>query len=282
MNIGGLARKIATSDAGEFAAGKWIRMRKILIMGLPGAGKTTLARELAPLLNGVIFNADEVRAEINRDLGFSPEDRIEHARRMGWMCDRVVEAGGIAIADFICPTPQTRAVFGAAFTVWVDRIKSGRFEDTNRLFVPPEHYDLRVTPEGTPRAWAERILAKLHPPFQPQRPTALFIGRYQPFHDGHRRLIEEGIRRVGQACIAVRDTFGTDAKNPLSFFDVKQRIDAGLRAYCGRYTVVPLPNITHVFYGRDVGYVVERLELDAHVEAISATKIRHQLQDIEG
>lgn len=142
-------------------------MRKILIMGLPGAGKTTLARELAPLLNGVIFNADEVRAEINRDLGFSPQDRVEHARRMGWMCDRVVEAGGVAIADFICPTPQTRAAFGSAFTIWVDRIKEGRFEDTNRLFVPPRTADVRVSPEGTPRAWAESILAKLRPAGQP-------------------------------------------------------------------------------------------------------------------
>lgn len=257
-------------------------MRKILIMGLPGAGKTTLARTLAPLLNGVIFNADEVRAEINRDLGFSPEDRIEHARRMGWMCDRVVEAGGIAIADFICPTPQTRAAFGPAFTVWVDRIQEGRFEDTNRLFVPPEIADIRVTPEGSARSWAERILAKLHPAFDPRRPTALFVGRYQPFHDGHRRLIEEGIRRVGQACIAVRDTSGTDDKNPLSFFDVKQRIDAGLRAFSGRYTVVPLPNITHVFYGRDVGYAVERLELDASHEAISATEIRRHMQGTAG
>jgi len=257
-------------------------MRKILIMGLPGAGKTTLARTLAPLLNGVIFNADEVRAQINRDLGFSPEDRVEHARRMGWMCDRVVEAGGIAIADFICPTPQTRAAFGPAFTVWVDRIQEGRFEDTNRLFVAPEISDIRVSPEGSARSWAERILARLHPTFDPQRPTALFIGRYQPFHDGHRRLIEAGIGRVGQACIAVRDTSGTDAKNPLSFFDVKQRIDAGLRALSGRYTVVPLPNITHVFYGRDVGYVVERLELDAGHEAISATEIRRHMQGTEG
>ena len=80
----------------------------------------------------------------------------------------------------------------------------------------------------------------------------------------------------------MRDTSGTDAKNPLSFFDVKQRIDAGLRAYLGRYTVVPLPNITHVFYGRDVGYVVERLELDAGLEAISATEIRRHLQGTEG
>lgn len=257
-------------------------MCKILIMGLPGAGKTTLARTLAPLLNGVIFNADEVRAQINRDLGFSPEDRIEHARRMGWMCDRVVEAGGIAIADFICPTPQTRTAFGPAFTVWVDRIQEGRFEDTNRLFVPPEVADIRVSPEGSARSWAERILARLHPAFEPQRPTALFVGRYQPFHDGHRRLIEEGIRRVGQACIAVRDTSGTDEKNPLSFFDVKQRIDAGLWAFSGRYTIVALPNITHVFYGRDVGYVVERLELDAGHEAISATEIRRHMQGTEG
>ena len=86
--------------------------RKILIMGLPGAGKTTLANALAPLLNAVVFNADAVRANLSRDLGFSHQDRVEHARRMGWMCDRIVEAGGTAIADFICPTPDTRAAFG--------------------------------------------------------------------------------------------------------------------------------------------------------------------------
>ena len=87
--------------------------RKILIMGLPGAGKTTLATALAPLLNAVVFNADAVRANLSRDLGFSHEDRLEHARRMGWMCDRVVEAGGTVIADFICPTEETRAALGA-------------------------------------------------------------------------------------------------------------------------------------------------------------------------
>ena len=152
--------------------------RKILIMGLPGAGKTTLANALAPLLNAVVFNADAVRANLSRDLGFSHEDRIEHARRMGWMCDRVVEAGGTVIADFICPTPQTRAAFGEAFIIWLDRIDAGRFEDTNRLFVPPEHFHLRVEPQGTPQYWAERALTLLRPPFDPQRPTALFIGRY--------------------------------------------------------------------------------------------------------
>ncbi len=117
-------------------------------------------------------------------------------------------------------------------------------------------------------------MALLRPPFDPQKSTALFIGRYQPFHIGHQRLIEEGLRRVGQVCIAVRNTHGIDAKNPLSFFAVKQRIETALSAHAGRFVVVPLPNITNVFYGRDVGYAVERIVLDEATEAVSATVIR--------
>jgi cytidyltransferase-like protein len=248
--------------------------RKILVMGLPGSGKTAFTRALAPMLNAVVFNNDEVRANINRDLGFSMEDRVEQARRMGWLCDRVVESGGIAIADFICPTPATRAAFGDAFTVFIDRIQASRFDDTNRIFVPPDRCDLRVEPEGTPQYWAERVFRLLRPAFDPKRPTALFIGRFQPFHGGHQRLIEEGFRRVGQVCIAVRDTQDVDDKNPLSFFDVSRRIEAALRPHAGRFVIVPLPNITHVFYGREVGYVVERIVLDDVTEAISATQAR--------
>jgi len=144
------------------------KSNKILIMGLPGAGKTTLAKVLAPLLSAVLFNADEVRANINRDLGFSPQDRIEHARRMGWLCDRVVEAGGTAIADFVCPTEETRKAFGLAFIVWVDRIEAGRFEDTNRLFTAPGQFDLRVVAHGDPLYWAEKIACLLRSHLQPQ------------------------------------------------------------------------------------------------------------------
>ena len=135
--------------------------RKILIMGLPGAGKTTLARELSPLIKAVLFNAGEVRKNINQGLGFSLADRIEQARRMGWLCDRVVEAGHAVIADFICPTPEARQAFGPAFTVWLDRIKTGRYADTNQLFVPPERFDIRVEAEGSPAIWAERIMQRL-------------------------------------------------------------------------------------------------------------------------
>ena len=136
---------------------EYLRRRKILVCGLPGAGKTTLSRILAPKLGAVLFNADDVRTNINKDLGFSHEDRIEHARRMGWMCDRVTEAGYVAIADFVCPTPDTRAAFGQAYIVWLDRVRQGRYEDTNNLFVPPSLFDFRITTEGTPAGWAEEI-----------------------------------------------------------------------------------------------------------------------------
>ena len=107
-------------------------------MGLPGSGKTTLARHLALKLKAVHFNADEVRANINKDLGFALEDRLEHARRMGWLCDQVVKADHWAVADFVFPSKQTRSTFGAAFVIYMNTIREGRFEDTNRMFEPPD------------------------------------------------------------------------------------------------------------------------------------------------
>jgi len=134
-------------------------MKKILVMGLPGSGKTTLANELVRRFNAVHFNADEVRQNISTDLGFAPEDRIIQAKRMKWMSDRVVDAGHYVVVDFICPTEETRKAFDidSAFVVWVDRIKAGRFEDTNQLFERPTKYDVRVSAEGTPQEWADII-----------------------------------------------------------------------------------------------------------------------------
>jgi nicotinic acid mononucleotide adenylyltransferase len=117
----------------------------------------------------------------------------------------------------------------------------------------------------------------LRPVFDSKKPTALFVGRYQPFHEAHKALIVEGIRRTGQACIAVRNTHGTDEKNPFDFEYVRARIEHGLREFEGRFIVIPLPNISHIFYGRDVGYAVERIDLDAAYENISATDVRRRL-----
>jgi len=152
---------VATIWGGLTPSGLTSVQHKILIMGLPGAGKTTLARALAPRINAVWFNGDEIRDNVNKDLGFSQADRLEQARRMGWLCDKVAAAGHVAIADFVCPTHETRKAFGDAFLIWVDRIAEGRFADTNRLFEPPSQYNLRVTADGAPRLWVDRIVARL-------------------------------------------------------------------------------------------------------------------------
>jgi adenylylsulfate kinase len=252
-------------------------IRKILVMGLPGAGKTTLSQALVPRLNAVHLNADAIRANINKDLGFSHDDRIEHARRMGWLADLVASNGSVVIADFICPTPETRAAFGAAFVVWVDRIKESGFEDTNALFVPPDTYDIRIESAGAPEYWAEIIAKKIRPIFDWKSPTALFVGRYQPFHDGHLALIEEGIRRIGQVCIAVRDTGGINDSNPYGFEFVQARIEAAMNRHQGRFVVMRVPNVAAIFFGRNVGYVVERLDIDEKLQAISGTRIRERI-----
>ena len=113
-------------------------------MGLAGSGKTTLAKALAHRLNAVHFNADAVRQNLSKDLGFLHADRIEQANRMKFLCDCVSKAGHFVIADFICPTQETRAAFNADFTVFVDRIKTCQYEDTNAIFEPPADADVVI------------------------------------------------------------------------------------------------------------------------------------------
>ena len=109
---------------------------KVLIFGLPGSGKTTLARPFAELIGGVHINADEVRKQYD-DWDFTPEGRMRQANRMKHLADGVVLAGKIAIADFVCPTEHARQEFDPDYTVWMDTIQEGRFEDTNAMFEKP-------------------------------------------------------------------------------------------------------------------------------------------------
>jgi adenylylsulfate kinase len=117
-------------------------MKRILIMGLPGTGKTTLATELQTRLNSAHFNADKVRALFN-DWDFSEEGRIRQSQRMRDLAD--ASAVDYVIADFIAPLKQMRDIYAADYVIWMDTIAEGRFEDTNRMFEPPETYDLRIT-----------------------------------------------------------------------------------------------------------------------------------------
>ena len=134
-------------------------MKIILIMGLPGAGKTTLAEKLALLINAKRLNADEVRKAAN-DWDFSEEGRKRQARRMADLALKLKSDGNNVIADFICPTPEARKLFPADYIVWVDTIKAGRFDDTNQMFVKPEKYNFHVTTQDA-KTWAPKILEDL-------------------------------------------------------------------------------------------------------------------------
>ena len=128
-------------------------------MGLPGAGKTTLADELAPMVNAKRLNADEVRKAAN-DWDFSAEGRKRQAKRMADLALKLKEEGNYVVADFICPTPEARNLFPADYVVWVDTIKEGRFDDTNKMFVKPDKFDFHVTSQDA-KNWAPKIYEDL-------------------------------------------------------------------------------------------------------------------------
>lgn len=117
---------------------------KVLILGLPGSGKTTLAKPFAELIGGVHINADKIREHYN-DWDFTAVGRMRQAQRMKHLADGVVMAGKIAVADFVCPTEEARQTFDADFTIWMDTIEKGRFEDTNKMFQPPTNYNYHVS-----------------------------------------------------------------------------------------------------------------------------------------
>ncbi len=134
-------------------------MKIILIMGLPGAGKTTLAEELAPKLKAKRLNADEVRKAAN-DWDFSEEGRKRQAKRMAEFALKLKNEGHFVIADFVCPTPEARSLFPADYIIWVDTIKEGRFDDTNKMFVKPEKFDFHVITQDA-KVWANKIIKEI-------------------------------------------------------------------------------------------------------------------------
>ena len=138
---------------------------KILIMGLPGSGKTTLASKLTSILKAKWLNADVVR-KTDQNFDFSSSGRIKQAERMKQLADRKANEGHIVVADFICPTVETRKIFNADFTVWMDTIEKGDFDDTNEMFEKPivangDDADI-IIKEKNADAWVDTIVGTLN------------------------------------------------------------------------------------------------------------------------
>ena len=251
----------------------------ILFIGLPGAGKTTIAGAVSDRINGFHLNADDVRSTVNSDLGFTMEDRVEQARRMGEMA-RLIERQQErpVVVDFVCPTEETRKAFGEAdVVVWVNTIDKSRFEDTNQIWEDPTHFDHEIVVTGD--EYLDRLPTRAITVVRKfgitdwKENTVLLLGRYQPWHEGHRALYEEAKKRAHNVVIGVRHTVGMTEKDPLHFFQVKQHI---LNDVPDAF-VVKMPNITNIVYGRDVGYKIEQVDLGADIHAISATEKRKEL-----
>lgn len=247
----------------------------IQVIGLPGAGKTTYARELADRINAIHLNADEVRAELNSDLGFEPKDRIEQARRMGALSRLLQRQGYHVVVDFVNPTEETRAAFGVPDkVVWMNRKPVRDFADTTAMWEIPKHVDLSFD-DMTEAETAARVTCIDFGLHDWRKPTTLMLGRYQPWHEGHHALYEEAGKRTDQVLLGVRDTYNTSEKDPLTFNEVKDYIAKD--PVMDDALVLKLPNITNIVYGRDVGYKIEQVSLGADIESISATQKRKEL-----
>ena len=111
--------------------------KKILIMGLPDSGKTTLAKLLAPMFNAVLLNEDEVRKEAN-DWDFSEMGRSIQTNRMKRLADEAIQNNRNVIADFDCSIEHAREDLNDDYIIWMDTIKESKLE-------PPKNFDFKVT-----------------------------------------------------------------------------------------------------------------------------------------
>ena len=280
-------------------------MKKILIMGLPGSGKTYFAEKLKKYLeeNSSFdtmpkykmgqyelppihykskvdwFNADDVRRKYN-DWDFSREGRIRQSLRMLEFALKC--SGDYVICDFVAPLPEMRHNFKADWTIWMDTIDTGRYEDTNKAFVPPDIYDFRITEQNAEK-WVEFVgnhilYDRRRPTFDWKKETVQMLGRWQPWHAGHRALFEKLVQKTGQVCIMIRDCQGWQGSNPFAIEQVKNSIRRDLDIlYQGQYEILVVPNIVHIGYGRNVGYTIEQEKFEKEIEEISGTNIRKQM-----
>lgn len=260
--------------------------KKILVMGLPGSGKTTLAKSIYKDLNAKWINADQIRKKYN-DWDFSKEGRIRQAKRLNQISNKIKSRSNVVV-DFVCPNKDSFKYFKSDFIIWMDTIKQSRklkitkrkragAKEFDSFFKKPKKFNLRITTKDY-KKWRIVALDMIqNKKWDNQKATAQMLGRFQPWHNGHKKLFEEILKKDLQVNIMVKDTFGLDKKNPYPFKKIKTKIYKDIKIFKNRIKITKMPNITNIFYGRAVGYNINKILTPKKYRNISSTKIRRKL-----
>lgn len=264
----------------------------IWLTGLSAAGKTTVADALNAELTArgrfsvEVLDGDAVRAALSPDLGFSETERNQHIRRIGWLAQMLERHGITVIVAAISPyraiRDEVRAGSERFVEVFVDtplavcqaRDAKGTYRHQGVTGVDAP-YEAPLTPEvhvHPDTQTVEECVAAILTYIDPSSAVrySLFIGRWQPFHAGHRALIQTVIDEGKPVCVGIRDT-PVSATDPYTVAERRAMIAAALPGV----KIIVVPDVAEIVYGRGVGYGIREIHLDEQTESISGTKIRN-------
>jgi len=248
--------------------------KKILIMGLPGSGKTFLAKKLAKHLRADWLNADKIRGKFN-DWDFSNTGIIRQVHRMRKLASKSKRQ--YVVADFICPLNEQVKIFRPDTIIWMDTIKVSRYSRINKIFQKPKKYDVRINSKNAD-LWLFAVLDNiLGYRWNDKLPTVQMLGRFQPWHSGHRMLFENALLKHGQVNIQIKNVWKL-GDNPYNFTQIKNKILKDLKYFKNRVKISSMPNISEIIYGRKVGYKITKINLPKKIQEISGTNLRKKMR----
>lgn len=263
-------------------------MHKIIwLTGLPCSGKTTIAQELSRHINAEILDGDEIRLLVDNN-DFSPEGRRKHMLMVAEMAYRFSRYTHVVVA-LVSPIKSVREEIKLRYPNVVEvfvkcnleeckrrdvkglykKALSGEINNFTGVSSPYEQPEGAIELETDKLSIKESVEIIIKNCFEPKK-YSVFIGRYQPLHEGHIKLIGKVVNEGKNVCVALRQT-PIDDKNPYS---VREREEMLWRVFGDKIKIITIPDVEDICYGREVGWGIREIRLDVETEKISATKIR--------